>query len=522
SQFGLTSNGPSLYDQYGGAGSFLTVLNQGGQTTSLPGTDPAGAGQDNWEVEEALDVEWTHAVAPGAKIIVVEANSQSLPDLMAAVAMASARPGVSVVSMSWGFAESQTITSAEEAQYDQYFTTPGVTYVASSGDYGAANAVYPAFSPNVLAVGGTTLSVNADNSYAGETGWGGVSSTTGTFVGSGGGISQYESEPGYQQGVQSTGGRTTPDVAFVADSSTGVWVADPYNLDPSNPWEPVGGTSLSAPTWAGLIAIVNQGRASAGQPVLNSSSPTETQQDLYALSQKDYNPITSGNNGYNAGAGYNMVTGLGSPVANLLIPDLIAGNFPASGQVAPISAADLVYTPTGGGSSNGGAQVLNVFAAVTVSAGASSADSPGMQIGAFSNDSGSPESQLAETGETATGSAAQPQTVATVREGASSPRIGYVFGTFDDNGRLMTSGQADADLKFVASADGNLSGVTVQSANDEELTKARSRDTVESSLDATELPNAGIDPSSATAANGSATQLFAGRLGKSPLDSDPT
>ena len=88
-QFGLTTSGPTLFDQYGPASSFLTVLNQKGQATSLPATDPAGAGTDNWEIEEALDVEWAHAIAPGAQIVLVEANSQSLSDLMAGVATAA-------------------------------------------------------------------------------------------------------------------------------------------------------------------------------------------------------------------------------------------------------------------------------------------------------------------------------------------------------------------------------------------------------------------------------------------------
>lgn len=74
-QFGLTLSGPSLLDQYGPASSFVTVINQNGQTAPLPGTDPAGAGTDNWEVEEAVDVEWVHALAPGAQIVVVESNS---------------------------------------------------------------------------------------------------------------------------------------------------------------------------------------------------------------------------------------------------------------------------------------------------------------------------------------------------------------------------------------------------------------------------------------------------------------
>ena len=112
SQFSLTDSGPSLYDQYGPASSFLTVLNQDGQSTSLPASDPVGAGTDNWEVEEALDVEWAHAIAPGAQIILVEADSQSLADLMAGVATAAAQPGVSVVSMSWGFPEGSSVSSA--------------------------------------------------------------------------------------------------------------------------------------------------------------------------------------------------------------------------------------------------------------------------------------------------------------------------------------------------------------------------------------------------------------------------
>jgi len=374
SQFGLTNSGPTLYQQYGAATSFLTVLNQNGQPTSLPGTDPIGQGNDNWEVEIALDVQWAHAIAPGAKIILVEANSQSLADLMAGAATAASQPGVSTVSMSWGFAEGQGVLSADEATYDNTFTVPGVTFVASTGDYGAADPVYPAFSPNVLAVGGTSLALNADNSYNGESGWGYYSSSSGTFIASGGGLSRYETEPAYQQRVQSTGSRTTPDVSFVADPATGAWIADPYNLDPSNPWEVVGGTSLSAPCWAGLIALVNQGRSAAGQPALNSAGPTETQQTLYSLSQNDYHVITSGSNGYSAAAGYNLVTGLGTPVANLLVPDLVAGNFPATGQVPPASAAALVNSATTGSNASVLA-VMNVFTAVTMT-GSTDSSSP--------------------------------------------------------------------------------------------------------------------------------------------------
>jgi Bacterial Ig-like domain (group 3)/Right handed beta helix region len=366
-QFGLTSSGPTLYNEYGPAASFLTVLNQSGQTTALPSTDPAGPGNDNWEVEEALDVEWTHAIAPGAQIILVEANSQSLFDLMAGVGTAARQPGVSVVSMSWGFAEGQAVFAGDEAAYDSVFNVPGVTFVASTGDYGAADPEYPAFSPNVVAVGGTSLTLSGNGSYNSETGWGYQSASLGAFIGSGGGISLYEPEPAYQLGVQSTGMRTTPDVSLVADPATGAWIADPYNLDPSDPFEVVGGTSLAAPAWAGLVALVNQGRAAAGESNLNSSSPTDTQQALYMLPQTDYNVISGGSNGYTASASYNLVTGLGTPVANLLVPDLVAYQGPATPYAGPTVArlqnANLVNTGAGAG---GTIDVFSVFDSLTV------------------------------------------------------------------------------------------------------------------------------------------------------------
>ena len=370
SQFNPRDSGPSLYDLYGPASSFLTVLNQDGSSTSLPSLDPTGTGASNWELEEELDVEWAHAVAPGAQIILVEANSQSLSDLMDAAATAAAQSGVSVVSMSWGFPEGQAVFAADEATYDHVFEVPGVTFVASTGDYGAADPEYPAFSPNVVAVGGTSLLLNADNSYNSETGWGYYSGSAGTFIGSGGGISLYEPEPAYQQSIQSTGGRTTPDVALVADPATGAWIADPYNLDPSDPFQVVGGTSLSAPAWAGLLALIDQGRASAGQSALNSASSTETQQALYSLPRDEFNVIAGGNNGYSASAGYNLVTGLGTPVANRLVPDLVAyagpGTTYAGPKVGPLQNATLVNTAADG---SGGLDEFSVLDALTMGGG---------------------------------------------------------------------------------------------------------------------------------------------------------
>ncbi len=287
---------------------------------------------------------------------------------MASVATAAGQPGVSVVSMSWGFPEGQAVLASDEAAYDNVFNMPGVTFVASTGDYGTADPEYPAFSPDVVAVGGTSLMLNPDGSYNSETGWGYQSDSAGTVIASGGGLSLYEPEPAYQQSIQSTGSRTTPDLSFVADPVTGAWIADPYNLDPSDPFEIVGGTSLSAPAWAGLLALVDQGRAAAGEPALNSSSPIDTQQALYMLPQSDYNVIASGTNGYSAGAGYNLVTGLGTPVASLLVPDLVAYHGSSTSYAGPtVAPLQNVGSVNPGGTSDGGpTDVFSVFDALTL------------------------------------------------------------------------------------------------------------------------------------------------------------
>ena len=286
-------------------------LNEYGSAGSLPGIDPAGAGNPlgNWELEEALDVEWAHAIAPGAGIVLIETNSDAGGDMYTGVTTAAGLAGVSVVSMSWGSSE-----FAGEQSFDSDFTTPsghqGVTFVASTGDNGAPGE-YPAYSPNVVAAGGTTLSLGADGSYNGEVAW----------SDGGGGISYYENEPVYQQGVQSTGKRTIPDVSFDANPSTGVAIYDSYNGTSADPWEVIGGTSVSAPCLAGLIAIANQGRVIAGGTTLDG--PSQTLPALYCMPSSDYNDVTSGSNGsFAAGPGYDETTGLGTPRANLLVPNL--------------------------------------------------------------------------------------------------------------------------------------------------------------------------------------------------------
>ncbi len=328
--FGINSSGPTLYQQYGAASSFLTVSNELGQASPLPIADSS----NREAAEEALDVEWAHSLAPGAYIDVIECNND-IGDVMTGVMNANSAKnaagltGVSVVSMSLGANEATnaqrqfvTITAMQEKNYDSIFALPalqGVTFLAASGDYGTLDASYPAFSPSVVAVGGTTLYLNPDDTYSQETAW----------EGSGSGISSVEPEPAFQKAVVpasiTTTNRAIPDVAFDADPATGMQAYNSYvapgNTPPPSFWFTADGTSLSTPCWAGLMAIVDQGRALEGSASLgNQSLPA-----LYSLPAGDFHDITAGSNGtYSAGPGYDLLTGRGSPIANLLIPGLVA------------------------------------------------------------------------------------------------------------------------------------------------------------------------------------------------------
>lgn len=302
---------------YGLPPASLTVVNlAGGQT------------DDGWAGEAALDVEWAHAIAPGAKLVVVEARSSNDVDMRAAVDTARRMDGVTVVSMSWGAQE-----SSSDPSHDNLFTTPaghvGVTFLASSGDDGAAaGAQWPSSSPNVIGVGGTTLRITSTNDYQSESPW----------SGSGGGPSRYQPEPSYQMGFQSTGKRTTPDVSFVGDPRTGVSV---YGTAPSTghgAWWQVGGTSLGAPAWAGIVAIIDQGRGTIGKGSLDGA--TEALPMLYKLQSSDFHAMVAN--------GSTGLTGLGSPVGGSLIVDMVYGTNQTGGGGGGGS------TGGGGGSTGGG------------------------------------------------------------------------------------------------------------------------------------------------------------------------
>jgi len=295
--------------QYGYAQlSTCTSLSQSGPCFLQ--ADPQGTPRvnSNWVVEESLDIEWAHAEAPAAKIVLVEAASNSATNLFGAVSYANSI-GATEVSMSWSGGE-----FSGETAYDADMAHAGTFYTTSSGDSGHG-AQYPAASPNVIAVGGTTLNGCSGTSCSGFT-----SETT--WSGSGGGASAVEAIPGYQSGYTGpvfgaptisglTGGqRGIPDVSFDANPSTGVSIYDSTRYQGQSGWFTVGGTSVGAPDWAGVLAA----GTAAGKTALQGHAAIYS--GGYATNLRD---ITSGTNGTcgtdcTAGSGYDLVTGLGSPV----------------------------------------------------------------------------------------------------------------------------------------------------------------------------------------------------------------
>ena len=287
--------------------SFQKVNQTGGKT--LP------AFNASWSTETCLDVQWAHGIAPGASILLVEAKSNATADMLAAVKFARSAPGVVAVSMSWGQAE-----YAGEAADDVTFTTPAghppVSFFAASGDRGAPG-IYPAMSPNVVAIGGTSLTLGKGG-LAIESAW----------SRSGGGASAYEARPAYQAGIvaQTTKKRSSPDVALVSDPATGLAVCDSKANGTKTPWVAYGGTSIATPQWAAIGAIVAQGRA------LRGAAPLDGRKDLlpalYALPAADFRDIVSGSSNGSprlaAGPGYDLVTGRGTPIAEALVRDLVA------------------------------------------------------------------------------------------------------------------------------------------------------------------------------------------------------
>lgn len=265
--------------------TYIYVTNSGGQ----PGPPPDGG------VEEHIDVEWAHAMAPNAKLIVVLGDSSKpLTDLIDAASTAVANAGGGEVSISYGQAEYNG-----ETNNDSHFLTPGIVYFVSAGDSGAP-AKYPSASPNVVSAGGTEILRDAQGNFVEEDLW-----NANGKLGSGG-PSLYESRPSYQNSVQKIVGtqRGTPDISFAAYSLA------LYSTNPDsscNGWCYAFGTSISAP---GLAGIIN----SANQRLTSSDSELTMIYNLAIKHGNDYwHNITVGNNGYPSFKGYNFCNGIGTP-----------------------------------------------------------------------------------------------------------------------------------------------------------------------------------------------------------------
>jgi subtilase family serine protease len=340
----------------------FSIVNQNGRTDDFPDVDAGWAG------EIALDVEWAHAIAPGADILLVEAESASIDDLMTAVNYARRQPNVTTVSMSWGgnefFAWPFGGEQDRQKDLDDLLTTPrdhqGVTFVAAAGDSGQnAGVLWPSASPNVLSVGGTSLyTKDSIGRYEDEKGWAGTN----------GGYSTVEDRPGYQRDANDTFRRSTADVAYVADPNTGVAVYNSVEDGGRSGWQKVGGTSAGAPQWAALIAIANQGRALVGKGSLDGRS--ETLEKLYNVYDPDgsdeyhtaFHDIDHGGSSGEgflfpfgifgtasspANDGYDTLTGLGSPRAQGVMKVLVGkpGPTPSDPSVSPIAATFTASPP---------------------------------------------------------------------------------------------------------------------------------------------------------------------------------
>ena len=308
--------------------SVVYTTSAGAMTASAPAYD------SGWSTEISLDVQWSHATAPLARIILIEAPDASVNSLLGAVELANAM-GPGVVSMSFGSPEGNW-----SASVDSTFTAVNMSYLAATGDAGAA-VDWPAVSAHVLAVGATTLTYTGASPRS-EIAW----SDTG------GGISAYVPAPSYQtstvpgMGVQSH--RNSADVAFNGDPTTGQYVAVMSPNSATVGWVSAGGTSLSTPQWAGLIAIANAVRAQGAKGALGAPHSLLYGQiaDTAGNYSTAFSDITRGSDGScttcSAKTGYDTVSGLGTPNAAALLPLLEGGTTAVAGPI--VTGASIAGT----------------------------------------------------------------------------------------------------------------------------------------------------------------------------------
>jgi Predicted protease len=328
------------------------------------------ADDDSWALETTLDVEWAHAIAPDANIVLLTSpvdesqGIQGLPEFLQLEQYALNNHLGNIISQSWGTAENTLFYNTAIStkgymhsnvrmpinvgmpifdEFDTFYQQAAaqhVTVLSTSGDYGTANddvtqknvfpyptALFPGSSPYVTTVGGTQLQTGTDGSYQGEIAW-----DAPPYVATGGGISQHYAEPSYQianlptaMQQQLHGHRGLPDIAYNASALSSVLMYMSFRGAGTQGYYNVGGTSEGAPQWAGITAIADQ----YAQRSLGFLNPA-----LYALANspayaQDFHDITQGYNGlygvpgYNAGTGWDLLTGWGSPNVTNLVHDLV-------------------------------------------------------------------------------------------------------------------------------------------------------------------------------------------------------
>ena len=345
----------------------LPAMNAGGATFTIVAPDgltpfdPNDLDQVGWSGEISLDVEWAHAVAPGANIVLVLAKSDQDADILSATQYAVDHRLGDVISQSFGEAESCMDSSLAQKQHQVFIeaTLKNITLLASSGDDGAAQptcdgnsfmkaASTPASDPLVVSVGGTHLSAALDGTYQGETVW------NDEFGASGGGYSVLFNKPFYQLAAVKGNKRGVPDVAYSGDVNGGVLTAwsqgDPANIGSIYIF---GGTSAGSPQWAGLLALADQ-RAGFDLGFVNQG--LYAMQLIPAVRSASFHDVTSGNNGitasdsngnpvtitgYTAANGWDPATGLGSPKGITFVDNLIRFASPADGFIGILEGGPL-------------------------------------------------------------------------------------------------------------------------------------------------------------------------------------
>lgn len=309
--FPLDSDLTEFWQKNGVAGSLARIAKVNLSSGSLPA--PEG--------EETLDVSWTSGIAPDATIRIYATGSLQFTALNRGldqvVSDLASEPGMRQLSISMGLGETFMAPGEVRTQHQKFLrlAAAGVNVFISSGDAGSnpdstgqdsdgpLQAEYSSSDTCVIGVGGTTLVLSTGGTVAHETGW----------TGSGGGKSKFFPRPAWQTGAGVASGtqRLVPDISLTADPNEGVFLI--LNGKPFP--EKLGGTSWSAPVWAGFCALMNEARINAGKPALSFLNPV-----IYPLMGSScFRDIVAGSNGaYDAGVGYDMVTGIGVPsVRNL-------------------------------------------------------------------------------------------------------------------------------------------------------------------------------------------------------------